>query len=115
MYFLRINLKLENLYAMFFFQDEPWSYLETDPETGEEKWVGYCVDLAHKLAEMMKFDFEFSKPQVGVYGEKQKNGKWDGLVGDLARGVSIGRTKQLTEFSNLRKIVLGFFCRFSYR
>lgn len=46
------------------------------------------MDLAYKLAEMMNFDFEFSKPVIGKYGEKMPNGKWDGLVGDLARGVS---------------------------
>lgn len=37
---------------------------------------------------MMSFDYEFSKPVNGRYGEKMKNGKWNGLVGDLARGVS---------------------------
>ncbi|KAL0280963.1 UNVERIFIED_CONTAM: hypothetical protein PYX00_002104 [Menopon gallinae] len=66
--------------------DIPWSYKVEDPETGEMVWTGYCVDLAYKLSEMMNFDFEFSPPKSGDFGVKQPNGKWDGLVGDLARG-----------------------------
>jgi len=56
--------------------------------TQKDEWTGYCIDLAKKLAELMQFDYEFSKPVKGKYGKKQPNGKWDGLVGDLARGVS---------------------------
>lgn len=62
--------------------------MEENPETGKMEWVGYCVDLAKTLAEMMEFDYEFSKPKIGRYGKKDPQGKWDGLVGDLARGVS---------------------------
>lgn len=56
--------------------------------TKQEEWKGYCIDLAIKLAEQMQFDYEFSKPVIGKYGHRMDNGKWDGLVGDLARGVS---------------------------
>lgn len=80
--------QLKNLLNEMFLQDIPWSYLEENPDTKEMEWKGYCVDLAKQLAEMMNFDYEFSKPQNGRYGEKMKNGKWNGLVGDLARGVS---------------------------
>ncbi|KAK6633756.1 hypothetical protein RUM44_004363 [Polyplax serrata] len=64
----------------------PWSYQEEDPETGTLIWKGYCIDLAYKLAEMMEFDFEFRVPKYGTYGKKLPNGKWNGLIGELASG-----------------------------
>ncbi|KAK9885912.1 hypothetical protein WA026_013786 [Henosepilachna vigintioctopunctata] len=62
----------------------PWSFKETD-EIGQTYWTGYCADFAHKLAEMMDFDFEFVEPTEGGFGEKH-NGKWNGIVGDLQKG-----------------------------
>ena len=46
------------------------------------------MELTEKLSELMNFDYEFSSPKSGKYGKRLPNGKWDGLVGDLARGVS---------------------------
>lgn len=34
----------------------------------------------------MDFDYELVLPRTGTFGEK-RNGKWDGVVGDLAYGV----------------------------
>lgn len=34
----------------------------------------------------MDFDYELVTPKNGTFGER-KNGKWDGVVGDLASGV----------------------------
>lgn len=64
----------------------PWSYQETDPTTSKTYWTGYCIDFVHKLSELMDFDYELVVPKNGTFGEK-KNGKWDGVVGDLASGV----------------------------
>ena len=58
-------------------------------EDGKTKlWDGYCVELIQKLAEMMDFDYDIVIPTEGDFGEK-KNGVWDGLVGDLSKGVNI--------------------------
>ncbi|CAG9859593.1 unnamed protein product [Phyllotreta striolata] len=63
----------------------PWSYKAKDPETGEMKWTGYCVDFAEKIAEVMNFNFEIVEPKEGTFGEKV-NGVWNGVVGDLVSG-----------------------------
>lgn len=36
----------------------------------------------------MDFDYEIVAPKNGTFGKK-RNGKWDGVIGDLARGVFI--------------------------
>lgn len=36
----------------------------------------------------MHFDYELVIPEKGTFGEKDFYGNWDGLVGDLVRGVS---------------------------
>ena len=52
------------------------------------EYIGYCVELTKKLADKMQFDYKFVFPKDGKYGAKEKNGSWNGLVGDLANGVS---------------------------
>lgn len=64
----------------------PWSYKQTDSDTGVDYWTGYCADFATKLADMMNFDFEFVEPKSGTFGKK-RDGVWDGVIGDLATGV----------------------------
>lgn len=72
--------------SVCWFQALPWSYQETNPNTGEVYWTGYCIDFVQKLSELMDFDYELVTPKNGTFG-KRKNGKWDGVVGDLASGV----------------------------
>jgi hypothetical protein len=60
----------------------------TDSE-GKVFWEGYCIDLLQKLSELMKFDYEIVPPVNGEFGKRHPNGTWDGMVGDLAMGVSI--------------------------
>lgn len=64
----------------------PWVYKKEGG--GAAAYEGYCVELSKKLSELMTFDFEFVFPADGHYGARQKNGSWNGLVGDLANGVS---------------------------
>ncbi|ROT70491.1 olfactory ionotropic receptor IR8a [Penaeus vannamei] len=62
----------------------PWVYKKEGG--GAAAYEGYCVELSKKLSELMTFDFEFVFPADGHYGARQKNGSWNGLVGDLANG-----------------------------
>lgn len=71
------------------FQAIPWSYQAIDPITGNSYWTGYCLDFAHKLSQLMDFDYEIVIPKNGTFGKKRTGGNWDGVVGDLARGVFI--------------------------
>ena len=56
-----------------------------DPSIGYE---GYCVDLALHLAEIVHFDFHFRGVKDGAYGSENENGTWNGMIGELQRGVS---------------------------
>jgi len=51
-------------------------------------WEGYCIDLLLKLSQLMDFDYEIVPPANGEFGKRYPNGTWDGMVGDLAMGVS---------------------------
>ena len=35
----------------------------------------------------MNFDYDIVIPKNGEFGSKLQNGEWNGLVGDLAKGV----------------------------
>jgi ionotropic glutamate receptor len=71
--------------------------MKTNPSTkdimrdaeGNALWEGYCIDLLQKLSELMDFDYEIVPPANGEFGKRYPNGTWDGMVGDLAMGVSM--------------------------
>ena len=73
----------------------PWTVPRLDPvtgkimkdENGNDMWDGYCVDFIKKLSEEMEFDYDLVVPQDHQFGKKLSNGQWDGLIGDLAKGV----------------------------
>lgn len=75
----------------------PWTVPKVDPvtgqvmkdENGKEMWDGYCVDFVKKLSEEMQFDYDLVVPEDRKFGKKLPNGQWDGLIGDLAKGVRI--------------------------
>ena len=72
----------------------PWTIKKRDPvtqqyiknEDGSYVWEGYCIELIEKLANMMDFDYDLVIPEDKMFGQKI-NGVWNGLVGDLAKGV----------------------------
>lgn len=57
-------------------------------EKGREMWEGYCIDFIQKLSEEMQFDYDLIVPEDRQFGKKLSSGHWDGLIGDLAKGVS---------------------------
>ncbi|XP_042236341.1 ionotropic receptor 25a-like isoform X3 [Homarus americanus] len=89
----------------------PW----VSPKTGKEgessssidpaNYIGYCVELSARLAEHMKFDFELKFPDDGQYGARQKNGSWNGLVGDLSNGVTDIIVAPLTMTSEREEVI----------
>lgn len=72
----------------------PWTFPKQDPitkeiirdEKGEIIWEGYCIDFINKLAEHLFFEYELVLPEHGKFGSMQKDGYFDGLIGDLAAG-----------------------------
>ncbi|XP_013164224.1 PREDICTED: glutamate receptor ionotropic, kainate 5 [Papilio xuthus] len=71
----------------------PWTMKKLDSagevmldEEGQPLYEGYCIDLIEKLSQTMDFDYEIVTPKSGDFGQKQRNGSWDGLIGDLMTG-----------------------------
>ena len=57
-----------------------------EPYEGNDQYEGYCVDLARKLAEIIKFKYIIQPVKDGKYGSNE-NGQWNGMVGELLTGV----------------------------
>ena len=100
----------------------PWSFMKKNPVNGElikdsegnAIWEGYCIEFIDKLAEEMNFEYDLVIPADGSFGNKLPNGKWTGLVGDLARGVSIKiKFILLNNFSQLDYVSKNNFNRVS--
>jgi len=56
-------------------------------ETNNDQFEGYCADLAREIANIIHFDYEIRPVKDGKYGINE-TGAWDGMVGELLRGVS---------------------------
>ncbi|RUS87243.1 hypothetical protein EGW08_004995, partial [Elysia chlorotica] len=56
---------------------------------GNDRFEGFAVDLATKLAEYVSFNFEFRVVADGNYGSKiDENGTWNGMMGELIDGTA---------------------------
>lgn len=55
---------------------------------GNDKYEGYCADLAKMIAEHVGFSYEIRPVRDKKYGNKDKNNVWNGIVGELVRKVS---------------------------
>ena len=59
------------------------------PLTGNDRYEGYCVDLAKKICtEYLNCDYALRLVGDGKYGEKMADGVWNGMIGELTRRVS---------------------------
>ncbi|XP_021919064.1 glutamate receptor 1-like isoform X1 [Zootermopsis nevadensis] len=71
--------------------EEPYIMMRT-PEpgenlTGNERFEGYCKDLADLIAKRLGINYELSIVKDGNYGAENPDvkGGWDGMVGELIR------------------------------
>ncbi|XP_053661514.1 ionotropic receptor 25a [Anopheles marshallii] len=98
----------------------PWAYRKRDPTgkilrnptTGEPIWEGYCIDFLHQLSVVMNFDYDLVSPRNGTFGQRNADGKWDGLVGDLVVGeidFAIASLKMTAEREEVVDFVAPYF------
>lgn len=64
---------------------------------GNDRYEGYCIDLAEKIARLVGFSYEIRLVGDGSYGEKISDATWNGMVGELTRQV-LRRTLSKTVF-----------------
>ena len=55
---------------------------------GNDRYEGYCADLAKKIASIVDIDYRIAPVKDSAFGARDKNGTWNGMVGELIRGVS---------------------------
>ncbi|KAH3842685.1 hypothetical protein DPMN_116189, partial [Dreissena polymorpha] len=77
----KVTTILEKPYMMY--RDEETERLK--PRCGKQYFVGFCADIAKRVAEIVKFDYELCLVGDGNYGEKLDNETWDGMIGELTR------------------------------
>lgn len=72
----------------------PYTYYKRDPssnkilydERNQPMYEGFCIDFINELARKMNFSFELVEPKSGKFGERARDGSFDGLIGDLING-----------------------------
>jgi len=55
--------------------------------TGNERYEGYCADLAVEISKIVGFDYELRLVGDKKYGARMDSGMWNGMVGELTNGV----------------------------
>ena len=56
--------------------------------TGNDRFEGYLADILRLVASRLRFDYEICLSTYGNYGEQNANGQWNGIIGEVVRGVS---------------------------
>jgi Ligated ion channel L-glutamate- and glycine-binding site len=98
----------------------PYTYYKRDPKTNaivydvnqKPVYEGYCIDLISQLSRKLNFDYELVEPSTGKFGERQSNGKFDGLIGDMVRGeidVIVSALKMTAEREEVIDFVVPYF------
>jgi hypothetical protein len=59
------------------------------PLEGNERFEGFCAELAEALAKKIGISYELRLVQDGKYGALESNGNWNGMVGELTKLVSL--------------------------
>ncbi|XP_046575056.1 glutamate receptor 1-like [Haliotis rubra] len=77
------------------------------PCTGNERFQGYCVDLARHVAELVKFDYVIELVKDGGYGGRLPNNSWTGMIGELIREEADVAIAPLT-ITKIRERVVDF-------
>ncbi|GFG28171.1 hypothetical protein Cfor_07823, partial [Coptotermes formosanus] len=85
------DIEKNRTYIVTTIVEEPYIMLRT-PEpgenlTGNDRFEGYCKDLADLIAKTLGINYELSIVKDGNYGAENPDvkGGWDGMVGELVR------------------------------
>lgn len=81
------------------FQTHPYGMLKEASHklSGNDRFEGFGIDLIHELSLMSGFNYTFEVQVDKSSGNPDKNGKWNGMIGEVLAGVSI----KLTTYKNI--------------
>lgn len=51
---------------------------------------GFCMDLLSEVAKKVGFKYKVQLVKDKSYGRQDENGNWNGMIGEVVRGVSLG-------------------------
>lgn len=69
------------------------------PPEGNDQFQGYCAELTRLIAFKVGFSYELRPVRDGAYGQKNLDGNWNGMVGELTRRVTTTlRTLVISDF-----------------
>ena len=57
--------------------------------TNGTNFSGFSIELFQKIAQKHGFRYKIYKVPDGKFGSNLKNNTWNGMIGELIRGVSI--------------------------
>ena len=85
------------------FQSEPYAMLKktTDSLEGNDKYEGFIVDLANKIASIVGFNFTIVPTKS--HGSMNNNGQWNGMIKELLEEVNI-KIYEFGKFMDLHNI-----------
>lgn len=71
-------------------QDPPYMMLKADSAflAGNDRFEGYLADILERLATSVGFEYEIRLSRDGKHGDLHMDRIWDGMMGDIQRGVS---------------------------
>ena len=56
---------------------------------GNNRYEGFCVDLLNDISNILGFNFVMMNIPGDVYGKKDKDGEWNGMIRELLDQVYI--------------------------
>lgn len=79
----------------FFLQNSPYAMLKDSAAklTGNARYEGFCIDLIEELANHLGFKYVIKEVGDRAYGIRNEKGEWNGMIGELIRGVRISISK----------------------
>ena len=57
------------------------------PVVGVERYLGFCAELAEKVALNVGYEYHLRMVWDAEYGKTNKDGTWNGMIGELIRHV----------------------------
>ena len=62
-------------------------------KTGNDRFEGFIADVLKKLATKVGFQYKLQIVKDGKYGAPLADGNWNGMIGEVMKGVSISKAQ----------------------
>ncbi|XP_054258118.1 ionotropic receptor 25a-like [Macrosteles quadrilineatus] len=76
------NFSAVQVYRVVTVLQKPFVMREVDSE-GNEKFVGYCIDLLEEICKLMDFEYEIYLAPDNSFGYMDEKGEWNGMIREL--------------------------------